>query len=234
MGWFGNLFGEKSADSQEDTTLFNLLKKLISLDKNKDIFGANSLKYVINPPMTTEAIEQFEQQHRVQIPSDYRDYLLTIGDVGAGPFYGLMRLEDNDGITVDLSSPFPYQRNHPLLMADIYQKIDDATADMDDAAAEEYRGDMLDEIYTSIDKGIVYLAHEGCGMYSVLVLNGEEYGNVWYVDVANDAGVFPLTDPETGKSMTFSAWYRLWLSSAYMQLNEGKKGLLSFSTFITE
>jgi hypothetical protein len=69
-------------------------------------------------------------------------------------------------------------------------------------------------------------------MYSALVVNGEEYGNIWYYDLANDAGIYPLTSPVSGKPMGFWEWYELWLDSALHYLETGEEGFSSYADFI--
>ena len=72
------------------------LKKLIELDKDFSIFGSESHEYIINSKLTEEEIQNFEAKNQLTLPSEYREYLKNIGNGGAGPFYGLLELEDND------------------------------------------------------------------------------------------------------------------------------------------
>ena len=46
-------------------------------------------------------------------------------------------------------------------------------------------------------------------MYSILIVNSDDqdtYGTVWYFDLANDAGTFPLLNPVNKKPMDFLDW----------------------------
>ena len=46
-------------------------------------------------------------------------------------------------------------------------------------------------------------------MYSILIVNSDDqdtYGTVWYFDLANDGGAFPLLNPVDKKTMDFLDW----------------------------
>ena len=63
------------------------------------------------------------------------------------------------------------------------------------------------------DHGLLTLCTEGDGMDSVLVVNSDDpdtYGTVWYFDLANDFGIAPMYDPNTGKPFHFLDWLEYW------------------------
>ena len=219
IGQFKNFF------SKDDNSIEGKLKKLQKLDSDLSVFGASSHCYKTNPPLSKKEIEDFEFQNGIQLPEEYKYYLGTIGNGGVGPFYGLYALENNDGNHPDLRKSFSYNRKMPLVMAEFYDQIPS------DISEEEHER-LLEEVYAKADSGIIFLATEGCGMYSVLVVNGEEYGNVWYYDLANDAGLYPLINPVTGTSLNFKEWYELWLNCSLEYFSKGKKTFQSYSDFI--
>ena len=50
-------------------------------------------------------------------------------------------------------------------------------------------------------------------MDSVLVVNSQDpdtYGTVWYYDLANDCGILPMVDKNTGKPFHFLDWLEYW------------------------
>ncbi|WP_130889422.1 SMI1/KNR4 family protein [Fusobacterium ulcerans] len=200
------------------------LKKLIELDKDFSIFGSESHEYIINSKLTEEEIQNFEAKNQLTLPSEYREYLKNIGNGGAGPFYGLLELEDNDNNLTDLSMEFPYTYDKPLKLVEVYETMDE----MGDENEEEQE-QFLNEIYEKSVRGIIFLAHEGCGMYSVLVVKGEEYGNVWYFDFANDAGTYPLTSEKTGKSMKFFEWMELWIDKSLACIEKEEEELKGYA-----
>ncbi|WP_176891924.1 SMI1/KNR4 family protein [Fusobacterium varium] len=205
------------------------LKKLIELDKDFSIFGSESHEYIINSKLTEEEIQNFEAKNQLTLPSEYREYLKNIGNGGAGPFYGLLELEDNDNNLTDLSMEFPYTYDKPLKLVEVYEAMDE----MDDENEEEQE-QFLNEIYEKSVRGIIFLAHEGCGMYSVLVVKGEEYGNVWYFDFANDAGTYPLTSEKTGKSMKFFEWMELWIDKSLACIEKEEEELKGYAFYIKD
>ena len=210
------------------------LNKLKEMDKNFAVFGSNSHEYEQNPPLSEAEVAAYETANVIRLPDEYRQYLTHVANGGAGPFYGLMALDDNDKNIVDLSKRSEFARNAPVCMDDIlYARAEALTADVEDEdEVEKMYDDIIGEAYTKANYGITYLAHEGCGMYSVLVVNGDEYGNVWYMDFANDAGAFPLTSPKTGEAMHFFEWFEIWLDRSMEKLNGTGKGLRTYSDFI--
>ncbi|MDU1909755.1 SMI1/KNR4 family protein [Fusobacterium sp.] len=205
------------------------LKKLIELDKKFSIFGSNSHKYVFNSKLTEEELQKFEEKNKIVLPEEYREYLKSIGNGGAGPFYGLLELEDNDNNSIDLSREFPYTYEEPLNLFEVYESMNEIDDDN-----EEEQDRFLNEIYGKSLRGIKFLAHEGCGMYSVLVVKGKEYGNIWYFDFANDAGVYPLTSEKTGKSMKFFEWMELWIDKSLAHVEKRNKELEGYAFFIKD
>ena len=51
-------------------------------------------------------------------------------------------------------------------------------------------------------------------MCSILIVNSDDkdtYGTVWYFDLANDAGIFPLLNPVNKKTMNFLDWLEYYV-----------------------
>lgn len=49
---------------------------------------------------------------------------------------------------------------------------------------------------------------------SILIVNTDDeetYGTVWYYDLANDAGIYPLINPVTHKTMSFLDWLEYYV-----------------------
>jgi hypothetical protein len=130
----------------------------------------------------------------VTLPGDYRDFLLTAGGGGAGPYYGLYLLgaaecpDEDDWRPGFLSTPFPH------------------TTAWNRAEHHPVGNEVPDDLY--FDQrwitGSVKLCHFGCGAYFRLVVTGPERGRVWFDDRASDGGVSPA-------DATFGEWYRSWL-----------------------
>ena len=72
--------------------LHKQLKRAGEADWDLSRFGTDQHKYQLKPPASEEAVAAFEARFHVSLPEGYRDFLLWMGNGGAGPFYGLYRL----------------------------------------------------------------------------------------------------------------------------------------------
>ena len=196
------------------------LNLLQELDAGFSVFGADSHRYKMNSPLTEAEITSFETKNNLRLPEEYREYLTQIANGGAGPFYGLMALEENGRGKTSPAEPFPLTGDQPVFLLELYEE-------------HEEPDEIIEKVYEETQRGVSYLSHEGCGMYSVLVINGPEYGHVWYFDFANDAGVFPLTHPATGAPLGFFDWLELWLDAALAHLTTGAKEIDGYANFIS-
>jgi hypothetical protein len=62
---------------------------LARLDSGLRVFGASGHKYRLIEPASQTTLFEIEQTYRVELPSDYRFFLLSICNGGAGPNYGI-------------------------------------------------------------------------------------------------------------------------------------------------
>ena len=189
--------------------LEHIPRKLIELaikDEKREIFGAWNHQYILNPCLSKKEVAQFEAEHNIQLPTDYRAFLLQVGNGGAGPNYGMYRLDkclDQLGVVranAHPERPFPHTKRWSAW----YQ-----------LQCEQERHDY----------GLIVLSDEGCGMTSVLIVSGAEKGHVWKDDRANNGEIFPLcldTKPNaesfygTSKKdrLSFLDWYEHWLNKS--------------------
>ncbi len=72
------------------------LKQAGKADSDFSRFGADSHKYQLKPPASEERIAAFETHFDISLPEGYRNFLLWMGNGGAGPFYGLSSLETSE------------------------------------------------------------------------------------------------------------------------------------------
>lgn len=174
--------------------------------------GAESHSYQLEPPLSLDEVRAFELRHKITLPEDYRRFLLEVGSHGAGPYYGLNRLGDKQHL--NKTSPVL-----DLATAFVLREFLDLSNSETLAEAEIYGNQWI--------SGTLCLSHQGCGMYDLLVVTGEEFGHVWTDDRINDFGIFPVapnhaqfgetqedaqifTVAETER-LSFLDWYEWWL-----------------------
>lgn len=168
-----------------------MLHRLRAADTRFRVFGSQWHRYQLGPVLSEAKLAAFESANGIRLPEDYRGFLSEVGNGGAGPFYGL---EPLDPFGRDRSRPFPQVAATDTLSAEESDRLRDR---------DEY-------------PGVLGFCHQGCAIYSYLVVNGPSYGTIW--DGRED--FFP-----TG--LTFGVWYRRWLERALLALeNEHLVSLL--------
>jgi hypothetical protein len=204
------------------------LKQLQHLDSGLNLFGADTHKYLLNPVLTINEVKKFEADNKVELPIDYVEYLTTIGNGGAGPFYGVHTLEQSrinfldhteklDHKYFDLSKPFPHNEswNVEAELEELYEKIEEASESGNTVLEEELFESKWELIGADEhDFGRLYTTDFGCGVQISLIVNGTEKGNMWTDDRTNDAGLYPTTELGNTERITFLDWYELWLDQS--------------------
>ncbi|MCL2714882.1 MAG: hypothetical protein FWD68_09945 [Alphaproteobacteria bacterium] len=134
----------------EIAELGEMLRRLRARDQDFRVFGSEEQGYRLGPPLSEVELTAFEAVNGVRLPDAYRYFLATVGDGGAGPFYGLEPLSSlgRDALGCDLSRPF-------LLTA----------------ATEDFSEEPL--------PGVLEFCHQGCNIYAYLVVNGPTAGTIW-------------------------------------------------------
>ena len=158
--------------SSEIIDLKALLRLMRAMDSGFRAFGAAQHHYLLGPTLTEAEIIAFEEKHRIRLPGDYRVFLaeagnggvgldsaMFMGKSGAGPFYGLLTLEDAArGCT--LSQPFPFT---------------EATEALPEETVE---AQINPDLFPGVP-GALALCHGGSGLVYFLVVNGPAYGTIW-------------------------------------------------------
>jgi hypothetical protein len=187
------------------------LSLLRSRDKGFEIFGASTHRYELKSILTEEKLTVFEEKYNIKLPPDYRHFLLHVGNGGAGPYYGLVSLEDglyhdldyrDKDRLVDPSKPFLFEEAWNMDLGDM-EEDEDGYAKKE----EEY----YDEKWAN---GLLRLSNFGCGVSMNLVVNGGQCGIVWVDDRCNDGGIYPDHYFENTERIGFLTWYELWLDQS--------------------
>jgi hypothetical protein len=164
-------------------------------------------------------VQGFEALHRVKLPAEYRNFISSIGNGGAGPTYGFFPLGLMDhvfglepwtkaeGFVGDLSVPFSHKHEWNDLTGSP-EKIGIDFKDPEyDKLAEEFERRYWSG---SVMNGAMPICHTGCSLRIWLVVTGYQAGTLWYDRRADMGGVVPLMQ-DNGSSLTFEAWYQQWL-----------------------
>lgn len=71
-----------------------LLEQARKRDVRNEVFGASSHKYRLKSPASETAVQEFERNHGIRLPEEYRNFLMLVGNGGAGPYYGIYGLDE--------------------------------------------------------------------------------------------------------------------------------------------
>jgi len=203
------------------------LERLRTAKRQPKVFGAESHGFELNPRLSESTVEKFEAKHRIQLPEDYRSFLINLGNGGAGPFYGVFKLgemddsfdfqkwKEGDGFVGVLAKPFP----HAALWNDLPAEPEET----DDEEEYEKALDAFDAVYWIPDNvnGAIPLCHEGCALRDWLVVAGREAGHMWHDARTERAGLWPITIGKK-KRVTFLEWYMNWLKEAMAKLPKSR------------
>ena len=184
--------------------------KLLGQAKAKDPdlarFGAYSHQYKLAAPAGEEAIQEFEEQQGIRLPEEYRDFLMLVGNGGAGPYYGLYGLK---ALKEDLSDSHGGVMEEPVIYPKMSEEEWDRMADPEGRRKGE-------EVHPYA--GILPIGTQGCTLMTGLMLAGPYRGQVVYYD--EDFCGPPFFAREKG----FLEWYERWLREVIAGYNEEEVG----------
>ncbi len=177
-----------------DKRIAEIMLKMERLSEKHPLDTCGEFPPKWSEPLSEEYVAAFESSNGIKLPEDYRRFITTAAKGGTQPFYGLCSIDEirKHDLTADVKAKFPYTLKNPL--------------NIDKLPNEEFCR-FFDDGYS--DLGFIELCDEGCGMFNILIVNSDDvetYGTVWFYDLANDMGIFPLADPKSGKAMRFLDW----------------------------
>jgi hypothetical protein len=140
------------------------LKRLKSIDRQCQAFGAGTHEYFLRPCLSTSALNTVERRLGTVLPSALRSFYAEVGDGVAGPYYGLKPGAELTGYHTD--------RDYPGI--EVLKQV---------AAAEGTPPDERGYFEVSHDAlaGLLSVIDEGCGHEVCLMTTGSKSGNVVYV-----------------------------------------------------
>lgn len=168
------------------------LRELAEADPQFNRFGADRHRYRLGPTLSVGDLARFEREHEITLPNAYGTFTTTVGNGGAGPYYGMYR---HDG--ADWNNPHrELEQQQPGFLAMPFPHSEPFLPEP---------GNGEDFYAPSWLAGTLVLAEFGCGAYFRLVVTGPARGQVWFDDLASDQGLTPGPD--------FHDWYQTWLDN---------------------
>lgn len=209
------------------------LEQLRERDKGFTIFGSSNHQYIMNRCLSEAEIQAFEKKHKIELPIDYRSFLLHIGNGGAGPGYLMYKLDHYWGYRHNeekaqkrpdfLSSPFKHTTPWNMSREPVVTKA---------MTHLEFNREYFKPAYI---QGSIMIAFYGCTTEARLVITGTEYGNIWIDNRGADLGVYPVTPPESPLTFSeatltfaetspshvdFFTWYNRWLDDSLTKVEQ--------------
>jgi hypothetical protein len=217
--------------------------------RTSQVRTSKKYRYTLKPPASEAQVAEFEAQHKIELPEDYRRFLLEVGTRGAGPGFHLLspfedlkteeevrqlsedekQFWDEFGFGIgDLSQLFPF------IGADTTEIVNA----LEEAAIEQDGTHGLENLLLA---GYLMVGYSGCQCWNLLITAGEERGNVWYMDgiylpeharFSEQANYIPAAD----ERVTFTQWYEAWLDNdtAIAQNHWQKRGRTIPPIILTE
>ncbi|MEU1751540.1 SMI1/KNR4 family protein [Micromonospora matsumotoense] len=211
------------------------LARLAAAPGAVEVFGSSAHGWELEPPLTAEELAEVEAQLQVELPAEYRSFLLEAGRGGAGPAYGLFpvrRLDgrwqwEGDGADLTdlgaLSRPFSHvEAFNPADGLPAHPDEDDYDSEEAFTAAQDAHWEQYERLVFAPEHsgGLLYLCHLGCALREALVVSGPARGLMWADDIAEGGGFRPLRDDD-GTPVGFARWYRCWLEAAEEEASPG-------------
>lgn len=193
------------------TRLHAKLTELRGRDTQFSVFGSSTHRYRLNPCLSEHQVREAETRYGISLPEDYRLFLLRVGNGGAGPYYGMFRLEDSLEHSLDdvrfLQAPFPHVQAWNMSPEELGLDPGRDYAAFDEAYFTDTHA-----------QGALRICHEGCAYYYLLVIAGRERGHMWWDARASDGGIHPVMAPQQPHGrLSFLAWYERWLDQSLGQ-----------------
>lgn len=196
--------------------IINKFRKLKQLDKNFCVFGSEMHEYKFNSPLSKSSLQKFEYINNIKLPNEYTEFLLKIGNGGAGPHCGLMGISTKK--YKRFSNKFRFISDFTPLTYDNCTRIDEDSLDCEDCSerftcVDAYYEDDNEYKYDYISgylDGSYLISNYGCGSDIRIVLNGPETGNIWY---NYPEQIFTPLKGINKDRLSFYDWYENWLDS---------------------
>lgn len=149
-------------------------------------FGSDNHSFMLNSPITLKELEAFEQKEAILLPQDYRQFLLEVGNGGAGQDYGLFPVQD---------WRFCYEGDAEKPLSLLCPLHPDMSQDLG------FKETSNEEFF----QGALTIATQGCTYVILLVVTGKWRGKIVYADMEEPENAYFARFPD------FLTWYETWL-----------------------
>jgi len=146
---------------------------------------------------------KLEKKFNISLPKEYRDFILNIGNGGAGTGYGLYSLEG--ALLGESDDIYPYK----------------SSKKGKEISKNFIRPDMmLDD--DNDDEGLLLLSQHGCGNDDFLIVAGDEKGFIW--TVIEGVGLVPLlkNEPPFPKGEFSTIKNKIWKNKLFLATDDEK------------
>ncbi|BDI18435.1 hypothetical protein ANSO36C_42370 [Nostoc cf. commune SO-36] len=141
------------------------LTQLAILDATFEVFGSESHQYQFKPCLSNKDIQVFESRYNIILPGEYRNFLLEVGNGGAGPGYGLsvlLGIEYEDVIPEKLYQEKYEILSKPFPLTEAWNNLDLIVKNNTDLNAN--RDAYVDDKFIH---GTLTMTNYGCGIYAM-------------------------------------------------------------------
>lgn len=176
------------------------LRELAESDADLRRTGARRHRYQLGPTVAEQHVARFESAHGISLPDSYRRFITTVGNGGAGPYYGMFRHDGSDwpAYLQRLEQDLEGLRSTTFPHTTTFQPWPEVKPCPRHSGADE----SYDPCWLA---GTLALDEFGCGAFYRLVITGRARGQVWFDDLASDQGLTSGPD--------FHDWYLDWLEN---------------------
>jgi len=202
-----NLFNQKE--------IKRILSNAAQIDSQYELFGAETHRYFLNPPIDASFVRGIENEYGFTLPEDYFRFITEIGDGGAGEDYGIYpfakylkkgTIQDNaeyiERYRRGLSKPFT-----PRLMIESEVEECSFSKEYYDENPERFfvfeKYSEDDDEYIISSDGFFVLGTHGCQWDYGIIISGERLGQIF--DTDNEGAYLLLAD-------SFTEFYQKWLN----------------------
>jgi hypothetical protein len=217
---------------QTDDSLSNitsLLRRLRSLDTHRDVFGSSKHQYK-NCPIPRDDINSFEHLHGIDLPKDFRSFLLDVG-YGAGPYYGIWSLHEMQEEIDDVWRESEIDKNMQISPSSPFPLTQRDVVEYKEQLQTGAKQPWISQDYPC--NGCIPICYGGCSEYVLLVTSGELFGTVWgmgnpfgydglWSPAKRPPGILSTKQykelPRLSLLPTFREWYESWIERCCVDL----------------